>query len=109
MTFAAFFEKIGGKIGVVCSDGGRNDGVSWLVSLDKHLGFFAVAATDATDDLGQEMESVFFGGEIGKGETGIGLDDADGGESWEIQTFGDGLGADDNIVIAVFYFCVERI
>lgn len=52
---------------------------------------------------------MFLRGEIGETETGVGLGDANGGEQGEIETFGDGLGADDDIEIAVFDLFVERI
>ncbi len=51
-----------------------------LIGLDDNRGGVEVTAADATDDLGEELERALFGGEIGEGEAGVGLDDADGGE-----------------------------
>ena len=55
------------------------------------------------------MKSFFFGGKIGQRKAGIGLDDANGGEKWKIEAFGDSLGANNNVVIAVFYLFEFRI
>ena len=55
------------------------------------------------------MESFFFSGVIGEGEAGIGLDDANRGEKGEIETASDGLGADNDVDFASFYFVIERI
>ena len=63
-----------------------------------------MAATDATDDLSQKFKGFFFGGEIGEGEAGVGLDDADRGEEREVEATGDGLSSDDNVEVAVFNF-----
>ena len=36
-----------------------------------------MTASDATDNLGEELEGFFFGGIIGERKTRVGLDDAD--------------------------------
>ena len=53
-----------------------------------------MTTTDAADNLGDKFKGTFFGGVIGEGKTGVGLDYSYGGEVGEIKTFGDGLGAD---------------
>ena len=68
-----------------------------MVGLDDNRGGAEVAAADAADDLGEEVEGFFLGGEIWEAEAGIGLDDADRGEVREIQSASDGLGADDDV------------
>ena len=55
------------------------------------------------------MESFFFGGVIREGKAGIGLDDANRGEKGKIETASDGLGADNDVDFAGFYFVIERI
>ena len=64
---------------VVAGGGELDDGVVWLVGLDDDVGIL-VAAVGASDDLGEELEGALFGGKIWKGEAGVGLDDAEGGE-----------------------------
>ena len=64
-----------------------------LEGLDDDGSVGEVAATDAPDDLGQEVEGFFFGGEIGESKAGISADDANGGEVGEVEAFGEGLGA----------------
>ena len=68
-----------------------------LVGLEKNVSGVEMAAADATDDLSDEVKGALFGGEIGKGKIGIGLDDADSGETGKIETFCDGLSADDDV------------
>ena len=55
-----------------------------LISLDKNIGGVKMTATDATDNLGQEVEGLFFGGEIREGKTSIGLNDTNGGKKGKI-------------------------
>lgn len=78
--FLAVFGQIFGEFRKIGSHGGLEDGVIWLIGLDDNGGGVEVAAADATDDLSEELERALFGGEIGEGEAGIGLNDADGGE-----------------------------
>ncbi len=68
-----------------------------------------MSAADAPDDLGEEFEGFFFGGEVGEGKTGVGLDDADGGEVGEVETAGDGLSADEDFYVAIFYLVVKGV
>ena len=104
----ALLEEIVGEGWVVGGEGGLNDGVVGLVGLDDDAGGVKVAATDAADDLGEEFEGAFFGGEIGEGEAGVGLDDADGGELREVEAAGEGLGADEDLVGTGFDVGIER-
>ena len=104
----ALLEEIVGEGWVVGGEGGLNDGVVGLVGLDNDAGGVKVAATDAADDLGEEFEGAFFGGEIGEGEAGVGLDDADGGELREVEAAGEGLGADEDLVGTGFDVGIER-
>ena len=55
------------------------------------------------------MESFFLGGVIRERKAGIGLDDANRGEKGEIEAASDGLGADNDVDFAGFYFVIERI
>lgn len=80
--FFAGFDEIVGETGKVFTEGGLNDGMKWLVGLDNNFGLLKMTSADATDDLGKKFVSTLFGSEIGEGETGIGLDDTDGGEMW---------------------------
>ena len=50
-----------------------------------------MTATDATDYLGKKLESFFFGGKIREGESGVGLDDADGCETGKVEPASKGL------------------
>jgi len=105
--FLAVFGEIFGKTRKIGFQSSLEDGVIGLIGLDNNRGGVEVAATDATDDLGEKLESAFFGGEIRESEAGIGLDDADGGEMGEIETAGEGLGADEDIDDAGFNVVVE--
>ena len=106
--FAVFQEA--GAEGLVIGGGAANDGgVIGLIGLDKDFGGVKVAAADATDDLGEELESMFLGGKIREAEAGVGLSDADGREQGKIKALGDGLGANNNIVVAVFNPFIESI
>lgn len=99
---AAVLEEGAVEERVVVGDGGGDDGVGGLEGLDENGGLVEMTAADATDDLGEEVEGALFGGEVGEGEAGVGLDDADSGEFGEVETFGDGLGADENVDFAEF-------
>ena len=79
------------------------------VGLDENVSVFQVAAADATDDLGEESECAFFGGEIGEREAGIGGDDGDGGEVGKVEAAGDGLGADEDLDVAGFDVVSEGV
>ena len=78
-----------------------------LKRLDDDRGGAKVAATDATDNLGQEVEGFFATAKIWEHETRVGLDDANRGEIGEIEAFCDGLGADDDVYRAGFYVSVK--
>ncbi len=107
LLLAATFQKVIGEGGIVGADSGLDDGVVGLVRLNEDVGDIEMATTDATDNLGEEFESAFFGGEVGQGEARIGLDDADGGEVGKVEAAGEGLGADEDVNIAVFHGVVE--
>ena len=94
LIVAVYAEFDGGMVGLV----GLNDDVGVLM-----------ATIGAADDLSEKLKSAFFGGEIWEGETGIGLDDAEGGEEGEIEALGDGLGADDDVDVAVLDFVVAGL
>ena len=51
-----------------------------LVGLNKDFSGFLMATSDSTDNLGEELKSMFLRGKIGKAETSIGLNDPDGGK-----------------------------
>ena len=67
---------------VVVFDGSGDGGMRWLVGLNDDISNVEMSATNAADDLGEEFVGFFFGGKIGKGKSGVGLNDADGGEKW---------------------------
>ena len=106
---ATFLDEVAVEAEVVGVLGEVDDGRVGLVGLDEDGGGVEVAAADATDDLSEEFESFFFGGEVGEGKAGVGLDDADGGEVGEVEAAGDGLGADEDLDVAVFDFVVEGV
>ena len=105
----AHFDEVVVKAEVVGSGGEVDNGRSGLISLNKNRRSVKMAATDATDNLGEKFEGFFFGGEIGKGESGISLDDADGSEVGKVETTGDGLGTDEDFNIAVFNVVIESV
>lgn len=49
-----------------------------LKGLEKNMINVSVTTSDATDNLGDELESTFFGGIIRQIEVGVSLDDSDG-------------------------------
>jgi len=49
-----------------------------LKGLKKNVINIIMSASDATDNLGDELESTFFGGIIRQIEIGVSLDDTDG-------------------------------
>lgn len=106
---AAFFNEVIVEAEVVGVGGEVDDGRVGLVGLDDDRGGIEVAATDTADDLGEELEGFFFGGEVGKGEAGVGLDDGYRGEMGKVETTRNGLGADEDLDGAGFDFVVEGI
>lgn len=78
--FLAVFGEIFGESGKIGFQGGLENRVVGLVSLDDNRGSVEVAATDTADDLGEELESALLGGKIRESEAGVGLDDADSGK-----------------------------
>jgi len=60
-----------------------------------------VAASGAAGDLGDELEGAFFGSEVWDGERSVGAEDADEGDIWEIESFGDHLGAEHEFDVAL--------
>ena len=74
----AFLEEIIGKLGVIKRFSGKNDRMFGLKSLEENVIYIGVTASDATDNLGDELESTFFGGIIRQIEIGVSLDDTDG-------------------------------
>ena len=80
-----------------------------MVGLDYDGGAVEVAAADTADDLGEEFEGFFFGGEVGEREAGVGLDDGDGGEVGKVEAAGNGLGADEDLDVAGFDVVIESV
>ncbi len=78
-----------------------------LVGLDNGGGRIEVAAADTTEDLGEELESALGSGKIGERKPGVGLDDADGSEMRQIEAASEGLGADEDVDVAVFDVVIE--
>lgn len=105
--FLAVFGEVFGKSGEIGFQSGLENWMVGLVSLDDNRGGIEVTAADATDDLGEELESTLFGGKIGQGEASIGLDDANGGKMGEIEAAGEGLGADEDVNGTGFDIVIE--
>ena len=78
MRKLAFFEEVIGKLGVIKRFSGKNDWMLGLESLEENVINIGVTASDATDNLGDELESTFFGVIIRQIEIGVSLDDTDG-------------------------------
>ena len=78
MRKLAFFEEVIGKLGVIKRFSGKNDWMLGLEGLEENVINIGVTASDATDNLGDELESTFFGGIIRQIEIGVSLDDTDG-------------------------------
>lgn len=78
MRKLAFFEEVIGKLGVIKRFSGKNDWMLGLESLEENVINIGVTASDATDNLGDELESTFFGGIIRQIEIGVSLDNTDG-------------------------------
>lgn len=78
MRKLAFFEEVICKLGVIKRFSGKNDWMLGLESLEENVINIGVTASDATDNLGDELESTFFGGIIRQIEIGVSLDDTDG-------------------------------
>ena len=78
MRKLAFFEEVIGKLGVIKRFSGKNDWMLGLESLEENVINIGVTTSDATDNLGDELESTFFGGIIRQIEIGVSLDDTDG-------------------------------
>jgi len=104
---ATFIEEIFGESGEVGVHGSADDGVVGLVGLDDDFGTIEVTAADATDDLGEKFKSTFLGGEIGERETGVSLDDTDGGEVGKVKAASEGLGANEEVDFAGFDIIIE--
>lgn len=81
--------------------GGVDDGeVFGSVGLDVDF-TGGVAASGASGDLGEELESCFGGAEIGEGESGVCVDDADECDAGVVVSFGDHLCADEDVDFVV--------
>ena len=61
----AFFEEVIGKLGVIKRFSSKNNRMFGLKSLEENVINIGVTASDATDDLGDELKSTFFGGVVG--------------------------------------------
>ena len=101
---ATFLDEIAVKTEVIGGLGEGDNGVGRAESLNNNRGGREMSASDASDDLGQEFEGFFFSGEVGKRETGVGLDDADRGEQGEVEPARDGLSTDKNVEGTGFNF-----
>ena len=65
MRKLTLLNEIFGKFGVVKRFSGKNDRMFGLKSLEENVINIGVTASDATDDLGDELKSAFFGGVVG--------------------------------------------
>ena len=64
MRKLTLLNEIFGKLGVVKRFGSKNDWMFWLKSLEENVINISMSASDATDDLGDELKSAFFGGVV---------------------------------------------
>lgn len=94
------------EIIIIIGTGIFNNGAIFLISLDDGGGVLEVATTDAANNLSKKMKGALLGGIIREGKAGISLDDADGGEFWQVETLGDGLSTDDDVDVAGFNFVI---
>ena len=65
MRKLAFFEEIIDELGVIKRFSSKNDWMFGLKSLEENMINIGVTASDATDDLGNELEGAFLGGVVG--------------------------------------------
>lgn len=105
--FLAVFGEVFGELREVGFERGLEDGMVGLIGLDDNRGGIEVTAADTTDDLSEELESALLGGKIWEGESGVGLDDADGGEARKIEATSEGLGTDEDVDGTGFHVVVE--
>lgn len=56
-----------------------------------------VSTTSAAGDLGEELEGAFSGSEVGRIEGEVSIKDADEGDVWKVESFGDHLGAEEDV------------
>ena len=84
---------------VVVGGGGEDGVVVGVVGLDDDAAG-KISAAGAAGDLGHELEDAFGGAEVGHGEGVIAADDADERDAVDIVSFGDHLGADEEIDFA---------
>ena len=80
-----------------------------MESLDVGVCLFKMTTTDATKNLINKIKCALFGRKIREREARIGLDDANSREFREVETFGDSLGADNDIDFAGFNVFIEGI
>ena len=104
----AFFEQIFIKTGIIAACGEANNLVVWLVTLNKNITVL-MAAIGAPDNLSEELETAFFGGEVWETEVGVGLDNTESAEFREVETLGKHLSTDNNIVGAVVYLLIDAV
>lgn len=60
-----FFKEVIGELGVIKRFGGKNDRMFGLKSLEENVINIGMTASDATDDLGNELEGAFLGSVVG--------------------------------------------
>lgn len=104
---AAFIEQILGKSGKIGFYGGLDNGVIGLISLDDNAGGIEMPASHTANNLGEEFESTFFGGEIRESKASIGLNNAYGGQMGQIEAASQSLGADQDVNGARFDGLIE--
>jgi len=92
----AVAEFFGVEGGIVMMGGGLDGVVPGPEGLDVDF-TGAVAASGASGDLGEELEGLFGGTEVGHVEAGVGIDDADEGHAGVVMAFGEHLGADEYV------------
>ena len=99
--------KYGLIVSPLCS--ARDKAAVRLESLNENRGGVEMTAADAADNLSKELISSFFGGIIRERKPSVGLNDANSGEIFEVEAFGEGLGADQDINFAGTDLIIERI
>ena len=64
MRELTLLNEIFGELGVIKRSSGKNDRMFGLECLQENVINIGVTASDATDDLGDELESTFLGGVV---------------------------------------------
>jgi len=98
-----------GEILIVTSKSVFNNFGVGAKSLNDDFGGIKMTTSDTTNDLVNKLKSALLGGEIWQRKASISLNNTNGSELRQIEAFGDGLSANNDIDGAIFYFGIECI